>query len=86
MSQRKVAIIGLPRYYDENLYNSAAIINNQKILGYHDKVLLPTYDVFDEKDILNPQTLSSLMKLVWMEKLLKLEFKYVKIFGIKIMI
>ena len=47
--QRKVAIIGLPRYYDENLYNSAAIINNQKILGYHDKVLLPTYDVFDEK-------------------------------------
>ena len=47
--QRKVAIIGLPRYYEENLYNSAAIINNQKILGYHDKVLLPTYDVFDEK-------------------------------------
>ena len=47
--QRKVAIIGLPRYDEENLYNSAAIINNQKILGYHDKVLLPTYDVFDEK-------------------------------------
>ena len=36
--QKKVAIIGLPRYYEKNLYNSAVIINNQKILGYHDKV------------------------------------------------
>ena len=47
--KKKVAIIGLPRYYGKSLYNSAVIINNQKILGYHDKVLLPTYDVFDEK-------------------------------------
>jgi len=46
-------IIGFPRYSSnqtgKKLYNSAAIIQNQQILGYVDKILLPTYDVFDEK-------------------------------------
>ena len=31
------------------LFNTACIINNQKVLGYKDKTLLPTYDVFDER-------------------------------------
>ena len=40
------AIIGTVR---EGLYNSAAILAHGKLLGYQDKALLPTYDVFDEK-------------------------------------
>lgn len=36
------------------LFNSAAIIRNQKILGYYDKCLLPTYDVFDERRYFEP--------------------------------
>ncbi len=46
------AIVGLPRWNLEQkekaLFNSAAIIQNQTLLGYQDKILLPTYDVFDE--------------------------------------
>jgi NAD+ synthase (glutamine-hydrolysing) len=30
------------------LYNSAAIISNQKLVGFADKTLLPEYDVFDD--------------------------------------
>src|SRR5262245_17047086 len=36
------------------LYNSAAIIENQKLLGFQDKCLLPTYDVFDEHRYFEP--------------------------------
>ncbi len=36
------------------LFNSAAIIRNQKIIGYYDKCLLPTYDVFDERRYFEP--------------------------------
>lgn len=46
------AIIGTPRInYDrkeKGLFNSAAIVQNQTLMGYQDKILLPTYDVFDE--------------------------------------
>ncbi len=52
------AIIGLPRnnpnQREKILYNSAAIIDNQKIVGYADKILLPTYDVFDERRYFEP--------------------------------
>ncbi|MEM7164654.1 MAG: NAD+ synthase [Planctomycetota bacterium] len=30
------------------IHNSAAVIENGAVVGFHDKVLLPTYDVFDE--------------------------------------
>ena len=44
------AICGQPRRTASGLLrNSAAIMSNGVLLGYHDKVLLPTYDVFDEK-------------------------------------
>lgn len=47
------AIIGLPRsnpnQLEKKLYNSAAVIQNGILLGYVDKILLPTYDVFDER-------------------------------------
>jgi len=45
-------IVGLPRPSDrevgKGLYNSAALIYRGEILGWRDKSLLPTYDVFDE--------------------------------------
>src|SRR5207245_1228794 len=36
------------------LYNSAAIIRNQKLLGFADKTLLPEYDVFDDPRYFEP--------------------------------
>src|SRR5690349_5748382 len=37
-----------------HLYNSAAIIRNQELLGYADKTLLPEYDVFDDPRYFQP--------------------------------
>jgi NAD+ synthase (glutamine-hydrolysing) len=36
------------------LFNTAAILSNKKIIGYQDKILLPTYDVFDERRYFEP--------------------------------
>lgn len=44
-------VVGLPRRLEgglKTLRNSAAIIHDGVLLGYQDKALLPTYDVFDE--------------------------------------
>lgn len=47
------AIVGLPRQnphqLEKPLYNSAALIHDGKLIDFVDKILLPTYDVFDEK-------------------------------------
>ena len=50
----QVVIIGFPRKKINQLFNSAAIINEGEIIGYHDKILLPTYDVFDENRYFEP--------------------------------
>jgi len=46
-------IVGLPRHHphqrEKALYNSAALIHNQHVVDFADKILLPTYDVFDER-------------------------------------
>lgn len=46
-------LVGLSRknseFKEKPLFNSVAVIHNKKILGYKDKTLLPTYDIFDEK-------------------------------------
>lgn len=42
------AIFGFIRVEDSRLHNSAAVALNGKYLGVYDKILLPTYDVFDE--------------------------------------
>src|ERR1700716_3742681 len=46
------AIVGTVRPNDQatgrRLYNSAAIIRDQTLLGFADKTLLPEYDVFDD--------------------------------------
>ena len=49
-------VIGFPRACPKSprkLFNSAAIIEKGKIIGYADKVLLPTYDVFNEQRYFN---------------------------------
>lgn len=38
----------------KSLINSAAVISDKKLLGYKDKTLLPTYDVFDERRYFEP--------------------------------
>src|SRR5215510_4360120 len=38
------------------LFNSAAIIRNQELLGFADKTLLPEYDVFDDPRYFQPST------------------------------
>jgi NAD+ synthase (glutamine-hydrolysing) len=52
------AIVGLPRYnphkLEKTLYNSAAFIQNQTLVDFADKILLPTYDVFDERRYFEP--------------------------------
>lgn len=39
---------------EKHLHNSAAIISNGHLLGFQDKWLLPTYDVFDERRYFEP--------------------------------
>lgn len=43
------AIIGFVNKKDVALYNSAAVIQNRKIICIYDKICLPNYGVFDEK-------------------------------------
>ncbi len=53
-------VVGLARKNPSNVgkrfFNSAAIIENGSLLGFHDKWLLPTYDVFDEGRYFEPGT------------------------------
>lgn len=62
-----VVIVGLPRRDFEAggkfLRNSAAVIENGALLGYQDKALLPTYDVFDELRYFEPSYQFKLWKL-----------------------
>jgi NAD+ synthase (glutamine-hydrolysing) len=52
------AVIGLVRKNqnggEKTLFNSAAVIQDGKLLGFHDKILLPNYDVFDERRYFEP--------------------------------
>ena len=57
------AIVGTVRPNDQatgdqatgrRLYNSAAVIRNQTLLGFADKTLLPEYDVFDDPRYFEP--------------------------------
>lgn len=50
-------IVGLVRHNPgkgKSLYNSAAVISDGQILGYYNKCLLPTYNVFDERRYFEP--------------------------------
>ena len=52
------AVVGTIRPIDlatgRDLYNSAAIIHDQKLVGFADKTLLPEYDVFDDPRYFEP--------------------------------
>ncbi|MDQ6651368.1 MAG: NAD+ synthase, partial [Acidobacteriota bacterium] len=52
------AIVGTVRPNDlttgRRLFNSAAIIRDQKLIGFADKTLLPEYDVFDDPRYFEP--------------------------------
>lgn len=51
-------VVGLPRHNhakgEKPLFNSAAMIQDGQLLGFYDKCLLPTYDVFDERRYFEP--------------------------------
>lgn len=51
-------VVGLPRRNPEKkekpLYNSAAVFLDGNLVGFKDKTLLPTYDVFDERRYFEP--------------------------------
>lgn len=53
-----IAIVGTPHKTEsnkeKNLYNSAAIFDNGSLIGFQNKILLPTYDVFDERRYFEP--------------------------------
>ncbi|HEX4838938.1 MAG TPA: NAD+ synthase [Rhabdochlamydiaceae bacterium] len=53
-----MVLVGLVRrnlaHGEKGLLNSAAVIQDGKIVGFHDKALLPTYDVFDERRYFEP--------------------------------
>ncbi len=55
-----MVLVGLVRrnlaHGEKSLLNSAAVIQDGKIVGFHDKALLPTYDVFDERRYFEPGT------------------------------
>lgn len=57
-TQDIAVIVGLPRYnphkFEKILYNSAALIQNGQLIDFADKILLPTYDVFDERRYFEP--------------------------------
>lgn len=52
------AIVGMPRLNltktEKALYNSAAVLSDGQLLGFQDKFLLPTYDVFSERRYFEP--------------------------------
>lgn len=56
-------VIGSLRKEQKKLYNTAFVISDQKLLGFQDKRLLPTYDVFDEARYFTPGKESRLFKI-----------------------
>lgn len=57
-SSKLMAIVGVvrrnPAKREKLIFNSAAVIHDGKLLGFEDKQLLPTYDVFDERRYFEP--------------------------------
>lgn len=51
-----MVVVGVVRRSDgeKGLFNSAAIIQDGRLVGFEDKRLLPTYDVFDERRYFEP--------------------------------
>lgn len=60
-------IVGTPRqthgHTEKKLYNSAAIFSNGTLIGFQDKALLPTYDVFSERRYFEPGSCGKIWNL-----------------------
>ena len=56
-------VVGFVDSYNENIYNAAALIVNKGIVGVQHKILLPNYDVFDEKRYFTPGDTQNLFTL-----------------------
>ena len=54
VTSAQLVIVGTPRREEGLLYNSAAILKDGDVLGYRDKTLIPSYDVFDESRYFAP--------------------------------
>ena len=46
---KKIAIVGFVELRNGYCYNSAAVINDKKIMKIHRKICLPNYAIFDDK-------------------------------------
>jgi len=57
-----VAVIGFVDEEKGNIYNSAAIIRNKKIIRVYHKMRLPNYGIFDEKRYFKPGLKNALVK------------------------
>ncbi len=66
-SSKLMAIVGVvrrnPAKREKLIFNSAAIIHDGKLLGFEDKQLLPTYDVFDERRYFEPGASTKIWEL-----------------------
>jgi NAD+ synthase (glutamine-hydrolysing) len=66
-SKGLMVIVGLVRRNlakgEKSIFNSAAIVHDGKLLGFADKQLLPTYDVFDERRYFEPGSKTQLWEL-----------------------
>lgn len=66
-SKEIAVIVGLPRQntgdVEKPICNSAAIIENQTLIGFQDKILLPTYDVFTERRFFEPGSSTKLWRI-----------------------
>ena len=47
--KNKCAVVGFVDSAGDEIFNSAAVIQNQKIIAVHHKMFLPNYNIFDEK-------------------------------------
>jgi NAD+ synthase (glutamine-hydrolysing) len=58
MTKGLMAVVGVPRWNsskkEKSLFNSAAVFQDGDLIGFHNKQLLPTYDVFDERRFFEP--------------------------------
>ncbi|HUX72322.1 MAG TPA: NAD+ synthase [Steroidobacteraceae bacterium] len=54
-------IVGYPEYEEAQIYNSAIVIRDGRVLANHRKACLPNYRVFDEKRYFTPGTLPTLI-------------------------
>ncbi len=66
-SARLMVFVGVVRRNtskgEKPIFNSAAVISDGKLLGFEDKRLLPTYDVFDERRYFEPGATTRIWEL-----------------------